>query len=63
MYYAFFAGDGKPFKGEIELRGLAPGKYKVFDYANGRDLGTVDAASPKLATSFDDSLLLEVTNE
>ncbi len=63
MYYAFFAPDGKPWKGEVELRGLAPGKYNVFDYANRRDLGKVDASSPKLFTSFDESLLLEVTKE
>jgi alpha-galactosidase len=37
MYYAFFASD-RPWKGEIELRGLHPGQYRVFDYANGKRL-------------------------
>ncbi len=62
MYYAFFAA--KPtdtWKGTLELRGLEPGKYKVFDYANNRDLGTVDASDPKLNTQFTDHLLIEVS--
>jgi hypothetical protein len=45
------------------LRGLEPGKYKVSNYADGKDLGTVDAAGngvAKLTASFDHHLLLEV---
>ena len=62
MYYAFFAPDpSKPWSGQIELRGLAPGKYRVLDYEKGTDLGQVDAANPKLSTSFEQHLLLEVT--
>ena len=62
MYYAFFAPEGgKPWKGEVELRGLEPGKYRVFDYENGKDLGTVGGAQPKLAASFTQHLLLEVS--
>jgi alpha-galactosidase len=62
MYYAFFAPDpDTPWKGEIELRGLQPGKYRVSDYDQGKDLGTVDAASPKLSTEFTNHLLLEVS--
>ncbi len=62
MYYAFFAPDpGIPWKGEVELRGLEPGKYQVLDYDHGRDLGSVDAASPKLSTEFTHHLLLEVS--
>jgi len=62
MYYAFFAPEpAKPWKGEVELRGLQPGKYRVFDYDNGKDLGTLDGAQPKLATEFTHHLLLEVS--
>jgi len=62
MYYAFFAPDpATPWKGEVELRGLKPGKFRVFDYDHGQDLGTVDAASPKLSAEFTHHLLLEVS--
>jgi alpha-galactosidase len=63
MYYAFFAPSPAPWKGEIELRGLQPGSYHVTDYAEGKDLGTIEAttdAAPKLKTEFKDHLLLEV---
>jgi len=62
MYYAFFSPEPeKPWKGEVELRGLPPGKYRVLDYENERDLGTVDGTTPKLATEFTHHLLLEVS--
>jgi len=60
MYYAFFAPT---WKGEVELRGLTPGTYHVTDYTEGKDLGTVEAASgtvPKLKADFKEHLLLEV---
>lgn len=68
MYYAFFAPqavDGKPSKpvpwsGEIELRGLAPGKYHVTDYANNRDLGYIMSPNARLTATVADHLLLEV---
>jgi alpha-galactosidase len=63
MYYAFFAPSSATWKGEVELRGLAPGTYHVVDYADGKDLGTVDASlekPAKLKTEFKDHLLLEV---
>jgi alpha-galactosidase len=63
MYYAFFAPSTGPWKGEIELRGLAPGAYRVRDYGEGKDLGAVEVtadAAPKLKTEFKDHLLLEV---
>jgi alpha-galactosidase len=72
MYYAFFAPDpargmkpaaSAPWSGEIELRGLAPGNYRVTDYVSGKDLGTVTAPDPKLKASFSDHLLLEVTKQ
>jgi alpha-galactosidase len=69
MYYAFFAPqpEGKktsqpvPWSGEIELRGLAPGKYHVVDYVNNLDLGFVTAPNARLTTSFSNQLLLEAT--
>jgi len=63
MYYAFFTSTN--WKGEVELRGLKPGKYRVSDYSEGKDLGSVDAAAngvAKLAAEFKDHLLLEVSS-
>ncbi|MFZ0734930.1 MAG: alpha-galactosidase [Candidatus Sulfotelmatobacter sp.] len=64
MYYAFFTDPEKPFAGEIELRGLQPGTYDVLDYADGKDLGAVQAEAgkpPRMKTDFKDHLLLEVS--
>ncbi|MFB3921633.1 MAG: alpha-galactosidase [Terriglobia bacterium] len=62
MYYAFFAPDPeKLWKGDVELRGLEPGKYHVTDYAEGKDLGTVTAPNAKLAVRFTHHLLLETS--
>jgi alpha-galactosidase len=64
MYYAFFASSDSPWKGEVELRGLKPGKYQVTDYSESKDLGTVDAAAngvARLPTAFQDHLLLEAS--
>ena len=64
MYYAFFAqSTSSEWRGTIELRGLAPGKYRLTDYEHDSDLGTIDAADPKLATKFREHLLLEATRE
>ena len=72
MYYAFFApapaagtahAGAAEWSGEIELRGLAPGKYHVVDYVNGKDFGEVTAPDAKLKASFSDHLLLEATKE
>ena len=63
MYYAFFAPSTSPWKGEVELRGLPPGSYRVTDYDQGRDLGKVEVtagAAPRVKTEFKDHLLLEV---
>ena len=59
-YYAFFADA---FKGDLELRGLAPGSYKVVDYSTGKDYGSVAAneGMAKLPADFKDHLLLEVS--
>ena len=62
MYYAFFSPPSAAhWKGEIELRGLQSGKYRVFDYVDDKDLGTVDGQNPTLKVEFSDHLLLEVS--
>jgi alpha-galactosidase len=64
MYYAFFAPSSAAWRGEVELRGLEPGTYHLVDYADGKDLGTVEATAdkaPRLATEFKEHLLLEVS--
>ena len=65
MYYAFFASkEGGSFAGEVELRGLKAGAYRVVDYVDGKDLGTVQAEAgkaPRLKCEFTDHLLLEVS--
>jgi alpha-galactosidase len=66
MYYAFFAPENKPWKGEVELLGLKPGTYRVTDYAEGSNLGPVQATTnqpPKLKTEFKQHLLLEVSQQ
>ncbi|HXA00220.1 MAG TPA: alpha-galactosidase [Candidatus Dormibacteraeota bacterium] len=69
MYYAFYApeppgktgGKSGTYKGEIELRGLETKRYRVADYVNNKDYGTVQGPAAKLPTDFKGSLLLEVT--
>jgi len=67
MYYAFYASEppgksgGKTglFRGQIELRGLTEKTYRVVDYVNGKDYGSVKGPIAKLAADFTGSLLLE----
>jgi alpha-galactosidase len=62
MYYAFYAPEkNKPWKGQVELRGLSPGEYQVLNYENATRLGSVDASNPKLNVDFSEHLLLEVS--
>jgi alpha-galactosidase len=64
MYYAFFVKDpDAPYKGTIELRGLQPGKYRVMDYVDQRELGTIDSSDPTLEVSFTGHLLIEATRK
>jgi alpha-galactosidase len=63
MYYAFFAPGSTSWKGELELRGLKPGKYRVTDYSTGNDLSPATAGqdgTAKLQAEFQQHLLLEV---
>ncbi|HLN00042.1 MAG TPA: glycoside hydrolase family 36 protein [Bryobacteraceae bacterium] len=56
MYYAFYAPD---WTGKVELRGLDNRAYRVTDYENGKDLGTVRGPTALLDISFHKHLLLE----
>src|ERR1035438_4054825 len=64
MYYGFFSSAA--WKGELQLRGLKAGKYRVTDYGEAKDLGSIDVAASgvaQLPTEFKDHLLLEVSPE
>jgi alpha-galactosidase len=56
MYYAFFADR---WSGPITLRGLGKGSYRVHDYVNDRDLGTVTGERSTLQADFAHFLMLE----
>jgi len=56
LFYSFYSTD---WQGEIELRGLEKGDYKLYDYVNGKDLGTISSNKPILTVSFHKYLLLE----
>jgi alpha-galactosidase len=60
MYYAFFAPQ---WNGQIELRGLKPGQYRVTDYENGKSLGTVRGPSGRIQAPFEKHLLLRADPE
>ena len=70
FYYAFYSSEKKSgakkdhvgpeeWKGELELRGLPPGKFRVTDYVHHTELGTVTGPVGKLNAAFKGSLLLE----
>ncbi len=64
IYYAFFSEPAsRAWKGTLDLRGLEPGKYRIFDYANEKDLGIVDASNPRLAAEFKEYLMLRASRE
>ncbi|WP_299174721.1 glycoside hydrolase family 36 protein [uncultured Brevundimonas sp.] len=56
LYYAFYAPD---WDGQIELRGLGEGGYRLTDYFNGADLGTVTAQTARIPARFQRFLLIE----
>jgi alpha-galactosidase len=56
LYYAFYADS---WHGKVELRGLKGGTYRVRDYYNDRDLGTLSGSRPELQVGFERFLLLE----
>ncbi|HXH68480.1 MAG TPA: glycoside hydrolase family 36 protein [Candidatus Limnocylindrales bacterium] len=70
FYYAFYSPDkaagaktdhAKPgnWTGEVELRGLPAGTFRVTDYVHRTELGTVSGPVGKLHVDFTGSLLLE----
>lgn len=56
MYYAFYA---ESWKGNVELRGLSDGKYKIIDYVNNREITTVEGKNPKINIAFEKHLLIK----
>jgi alpha-galactosidase len=58
FYYAFYADK---WQGPISLRGLGNQKYKVWDYVNQVDLGTVTGPVGNIVAKFSDHLLIECT--
>jgi alpha-galactosidase len=56
MYYAFYASE---FSGKVELRGLERRTYRIRDYENQRDLGTVKGPLAGIDVKFAKHLLLE----
>jgi alpha-galactosidase len=59
LYFAFFAPR---WDGPVEIRGLGAGRWRLRDYADGRDLGEVRGATggtARVALHFEHALLLE----
>jgi alpha-galactosidase len=55
MYYAFYADS---LDGTVELRGLEKRNYKVLDYENMQEYGTVAGPSADVKVNFRNHLLL-----
>jgi alpha-galactosidase len=49
------------WKGQVELRGLQARQYKVVNYVNDKDYGTVTGPTSRLDVEFNGSLLLQAT--
>ncbi len=60
MYYAFFA---RHWSGLIELRGLQDRTYRIVDYVNNKDLGSVHGPKATIPVQFNKDLLLEAQPE
>jgi alpha-galactosidase len=56
MYYAFYAPQ---WNGNVALRGLGARSYRVTDYVNGKDLGTIQGPAATLDVHFEKHLLIE----
>ena len=56
MYYAFFA---RHWSGPIQLRGLQDRTYRIVDYVNNKDLGSVHGPQATISAVFNQHLLLE----
>jgi len=53
--------DKGEWKGQVELRGLQARQYRVVDYVNDKDYGTVSGPHARLHAEFSGSLLLQAT--
>jgi alpha-galactosidase len=60
MYYAFYADT---FNGNVQLRGLGTGRYRVRDLFNEVDLGVVDAQSNSVPARFERFLLIQAVQQ
>jgi alpha-galactosidase len=60
MYYAFFA---RHWSGPIELRGLQDRTYRIVDYVNNKDLGSVHGPQATFSAEFEKHLLVEARPE
>jgi alpha-galactosidase len=60
MFYAFYAAE---WNGPIELRGLGPGKYRITDYENGKELGAVSGPTGAIHAQFEKHLLIRADPE
>jgi alpha-galactosidase len=60
LYYAFYA---QQWSGKVTLRGLGERSYRVTDYVDGKDLGTVRGPAATLDVKFDKHLLIEAKPE
>jgi alpha-galactosidase len=49
------------WRGDVELRGLQARQYRVVDYVNDKDYGTVTGPNARLHAEFNNSLLLQAT--
>jgi alpha-galactosidase len=56
LYYAFYASR---HQGPVELRGLGGGTYRVRDYFNDRELGTVTADRNRIPLAFEHFCVVE----
>jgi len=56
MYYAFFADR---WSGPVSLRGLSSGTFRIHDYVNERDVGTISDLNTRLHVNFEHFLLVE----
>ncbi len=56
LYYSFYADS---WKGDIQLRGLTEGKYKIVDYVNNNVIATVNSSNPVINCLFEKYLLIK----
>lgn len=55
LFYAFYA---KSWTGQLNLKGLSDQPYKIIDYVENRDLGTIEPRKPGPEVTFSKFLLL-----